>query len=66
MSIHKHIGRAIEMIYEDRRGRLTYRHIRVLAADNGKIRAYDLDKRALRVFDAGRILAMRPVKRHVS
>jgi len=60
MAIFKYVGRTIEMIYQDRSGRLTQRRIRVLAAEDGKIHAYDLDKRAPRVFDANRVLAVQP------
>ena len=72
MAILKYVGQTIEMIYQDRSGRLTQRRIRVLAVEGGKVRAYDLDKRAPRVFDADRVLAVQPgprpgpVKRRVS
>ena len=66
MSILKYVGRTIEIIYQDRSGRLTQRQIRVLAAESGKIRAYDMGKRAPRVFEAERILAAQPVQHHVS
>jgi len=66
MFILKYVGRTVEMIYQDRSGRLTQRRIRVLSADGGNIRAYDLGKRAPRVFEAARILAVQPVKPNVS
>jgi predicted DNA-binding transcriptional regulator YafY len=61
----KYIGRPVSIIYQDRSGNITQRRIVVHAISNGRVRAYDLDKRAPRVFDAGRILAVRPVNRHV-
>jgi len=64
MAIHKHIGRVTRMIDQDRRARPAYRYIRIPAADNGDIRACAPNKRAPRV-NAGRVSAVRPVKRHV-
>lgn len=66
MFILKYVGRTIEMIYQDRSGCFTQRCVRVLAAEGGKVRAYDLDKRAPRVFETERILAVQLVKHRVS
>jgi predicted DNA-binding transcriptional regulator YafY len=59
----KYIGRTVDIIYQDRSGNITQRRILVHAISDGHVRAYDLDKRAPRVFDAGRILAALPVAR---
>lgn len=56
----KYIGRIVIIIYQDRNGQLTQRRIRVQAIADGRVRAYDHNKRAPRVFDADRILAVHP------
>jgi predicted DNA-binding transcriptional regulator YafY len=66
MSIRKYTGQTIEMVYQDRGGRLTQRRIRVRAVRADKVYAFDLNKREPRVFCMERILAIQPVTRHVS
>lgn len=56
----KYLHRIVTIIYQDRHGQLTQRRIRVQAFDDGRVRAYDLGKRAPRVFDVDRILAVQP------
>lgn len=57
----KYIGRIVEIIYQDRAGKLSQRRIRVQDVDDGKVRAIDLVKNAPRVFDVDRILSALPV-----
>lgn len=66
MSIRKYTGQTIEIVYQDRGGRLTQRRIRVRAVRADKVYAFDLGKREPRVFCAARILALQPVSRHAS
>jgi len=56
----KYVGRVVVIIYQDRAGRLTQRRILIRSVSDGLLRAYDLTRRAPRVFDASRILAAEP------
>jgi predicted DNA-binding transcriptional regulator YafY len=64
--LEKYIGRVVKIIYEDKKGKITQRIIRVKEIAVGKIRAYDYDRKAPRVFDADRILSHELVARHAS
>ncbi|QMV40224.1 WYL domain-containing protein [Cohnella cholangitidis] len=59
----KYIGQIVRIIYQDAKGRITQRTIRVNRIVDGRILAYDFDKRAPRPFRIDRILAMQPVGR---
>ncbi|KHL97374.1 hypothetical protein QW71_00795 [Paenibacillus sp. IHB B 3415] len=61
------IGQTIEMIYQDKAGKITQRKIEILGIHDGCIRATCLTTGAPRVFLAASILSWRPVpeKRHV-
>jgi len=56
----KYVGRVMVIIYQDRAGRLTQRRILIRSVSNGRLRAYDLTRRAPRLFDTSRILAADP------
>jgi predicted DNA-binding transcriptional regulator YafY len=56
----KYIGRIVDIIYQDKAGTITKRRIRVLVINAGIVRAYDLGKKAPRVFEIDRILAAQP------
>lgn len=60
MNLSKYIGRTIVIIYQDGKGAFTKRRISVRGVISGKVRAFDIDKRAPRVFDLDRILAAQP------
>lgn len=60
MPMQKYIGRIVDLIYLDRHGRFSRRRIRVLAVCDGLVRAYDLSRRAPRVFRTENILAALP------
>lgn len=60
MPIEKCVGRSVVIIYHDGKGRFTKRRILVQSVSMGKVRAFDFDKRAPRVFDVDRILAVQP------
>jgi predicted DNA-binding transcriptional regulator YafY len=59
---NKYIGHTVEIIYEDRHGKLSQRRIVVRSVTNGTIVAYDLSRQAIRAFRHERILAMQPVR----
>lgn len=54
----KYVGRIVTIIYEDKKGNITQRRIRIVDVSDGQIKAHDLDRKAPRLFDAGHILAM--------
>lgn len=56
----KYIGRFVEIIYVDGKGRITQRKIEVLGVREGRVRALCLQSGAPRVFLVENILAMRP------
>jgi predicted DNA-binding transcriptional regulator YafY len=62
----KYIGRIVEIIYEGKDGQITKRAIRVQRIQNNKVAAYDIQKRAPRLFEIARILAAHPVTRNAS
>jgi hypothetical protein len=62
----KYVGKVVLVIYQDGKGVITQRTIRVKSIEGGKVRAYDFDKRQPRVFDVARILAAQLVTRHAS
>ncbi len=66
MSIDKYIGRMVTIIYLDKKGQITKRLIRVRSIENGKVMAFDEEKKQPRLFELDRILAMQPVKRNAS
>jgi predicted DNA-binding transcriptional regulator YafY len=63
MPIEKFVGRNVNIIYQDAKGKITQRTIRVNRIVDGKVFAYDFDKQAPRPFKLDRILAMNPVGR---
>lgn len=58
--MEKYVGRIVTIIYQDGKNNITQRRIMVKAIVGNRMRGYDLSKRAPRVFDVGRILAMQP------
>lgn len=58
MNLTKYIGRTVTIIYLDRREQISQRRIAIRTVTDGRVRAYDLDKGAPRVFYADRILAV--------
>jgi predicted DNA-binding transcriptional regulator YafY len=59
----KYIGHNVMIIYQDAKGQITQRTIRIRKIADGKVLAYDFDKRAPRPFRIDRILAVHPVGR---
>ncbi|MEB3101218.1 WYL domain-containing protein [Ferviditalea candida] len=64
MSLQKHIGRIVEIIYLDRYGRMTQRKVQVWSVKNGFVKAFCLKRQAPRLFAAKRILAVQPASSH--
>jgi predicted DNA-binding transcriptional regulator YafY len=64
--MEKYIGRTLEIIYEDRNGKITQRKIYVQSVKDGSIKALDLERNSPRVFKVANILAFTPkeIKRH--
>ncbi|WP_219836585.1 hypothetical protein [Paenibacillus sp. R14(2021)] len=60
----KDIGQTVSIIYMDNKGRFSQRRIRIDAVQEGIVKAFDLEKRAPRVFKADHILAVERLKRH--
>jgi len=54
----KYIGRTVEIIYQDRHGKLSQRRIVVRSIRNSRIRAYDVNSNSYRVFRIEGILAI--------
>jgi predicted DNA-binding transcriptional regulator YafY len=63
ITVEKYIGRVVQINYEDKAGKITKQTTRVREVTEGKIKAFDYDRNAPRVFDADRILAVQPVGR---
>jgi len=62
----KYIGHVVTIIYEDKKGNITQRRIRIRDIAAGKVRAYDFARGAPRVFESERILAVQAMNPHVS
>lgn len=58
--MNKYVGNVIEIIYLDRKGKITQRKIEVLAVKDGRIRAKCLQSGGPRLFLAENILAVQP------
>lgn len=59
----KYMGQVVVIIYQDAKGVITKRTIRINRIVEGKVFAYDFNKRAPRPFRIDRILALQPVGR---
>lgn len=57
----KYVGRTVEIIYQDRHGKLTQRWIVVRSVQGDRVSAYDVISGSYRVFKINNILAMLPV-----
>lgn len=58
VTIEKCIGRKIDLIYVDTRGKFSQRRVNLFAIRDGKARVYDMDKRGFRTLVVDRILAV--------
>jgi predicted DNA-binding transcriptional regulator YafY len=62
MHLEHYLGQKIEIIYEDRHGEVTQRHIVVRSIRDGVINATCMKAKAWRPFRIDRILSWQPVK----
>ncbi|UUZ86440.1 WYL domain-containing protein [Paenibacillus sp. P26] len=62
-TLQKYTGRTVEIIYLGRDNRITQRRIEIRLVEDGMVKAYCLERRAPRTFQASRILAVQPVGR---
>lgn len=62
----KYIGQNLEIIYQDRKGKITQRKIHVQSIKDGSLRALCLEQHSPRIFKVENILAYSPIgmKRH--
>ncbi|OXS54995.1 hypothetical protein B1A99_24760 [Cohnella sp. CIP 111063] len=66
MYISKYIGRTVEIVYMDKKDRISKRTIRVFRIDAGMVYAFDTSCIGPRRFTVERILAAQPVIVHAS
>ncbi|RED76118.1 hypothetical protein [Cohnella phaseoli] len=66
MSISKYIGRTVEIVYMDKKDRISKRTIRVIRIEAGMVYAFDTSCNRPRRFTVERILAAQPVIVHAS
>jgi hypothetical protein len=62
-TIEKCIGRKVDLIYLDTRGKISQRRVNLFAIRNGKARVFDVKKRGFRTLIVDRILAVQAVSR---
>lgn len=61
MTIDKYVGRLIEMIYQNGKGELSQRVVKVRSVKNGQVQVFDLGKQEVRTLKLDGILAIQPV-----
>ncbi|MDR6779272.1 putative DNA-binding transcriptional regulator YafY [Paenibacillus peoriae] len=61
--LEKYVGQIVEIVYLDRKGKLSHRRIEVHRVQNGLIRATCLQTGQPRVFRLDHVLALHPVTR---
>lgn len=61
--LEKYVGQLVEIVYMDRKGKLSQRHIEVYRVRNGLIRATCLQTGQPRVFRLDQVLAWQPTTR---
>jgi predicted DNA-binding transcriptional regulator YafY len=59
--IEKYVGRTVEIIYLDSKGKITQRKIEVKSIKDHKIKAFCLDQCEPRIFKIANILAISPI-----
>ncbi len=65
MSIERYIGRTAEIIYLSVKNKFSKRRILIHSIRDGKVRAYDHEKKAFRIFLTHNIMAHKPARRYV-
>lgn len=66
MTTEKYVSRIVNLIYQDSKGIITKRLIRVYSVQHGIVRVYDMEKKAFRSIRVNGILAIQPVIKHAS
>jgi len=66
MTVERYVGRVVEIVYMDSKGRFSKRTIRILRVEAGIVHAFDVSRNGPRRFDHERILAAQPVVRDAS
>ena len=56
----KYAGEIVVLIYADRRGAMTQRRVKMIAVEDGRVRAFCLERMAPRTFLADSVLAALP------
>ncbi|MFN0220464.1 MULTISPECIES: WYL domain-containing protein [Paenibacillus] len=59
--LQKYTGSTVELIYSDGAERFTKRVVRILSVQGSYVRAYCMERKAVRSFALGGILAYQPV-----
>lgn len=54
-------GRAVEMMYTDKKGNISHRNIRILSVEETYVRAYCFTKKTMRTFAIDQMLAIAPI-----
>lgn len=62
--IENHIGRTVQIIYNDRKLNISIRTIQVLSVRNGKVKAFCHSANAPRVFNIESIIDVELIKQH--
>lgn len=61
--MERYIGHTVEIIYQDKEGKLSQRRVKVESVKDGKLKAFCFTAGAPRVFTIANILAALPAKR---
>jgi predicted DNA-binding transcriptional regulator YafY len=62
-NLQRYLGRTVEIIYVDRRGKYTKRLVQLHAIRDGAVMVFCLERQAPRLLRIDNILAMQPVMR---
>ena len=60
MDLAKYAGEVVVIVYADRRVAITQRKVKLVAVENGRVRAFCLERMAPRTFLADSVLAALP------
>ncbi|MDQ6419936.1 hypothetical protein RB620_10870 [Paenibacillus sp. LHD-117] len=61
--VEEFIGKVVQLIYNDRRRKVTIRDVRVLAIKDGRMKARCFSAGAVRIFDVDNIVDVEEVRR---
>lgn len=66
MTIDRYVGRVVDIVYMDRKGKITQRRIDIKEVVGGRIRAHCFKSNGPRVFAVENVLAFELVNRHAT